>query len=176
MIQQGIVSESNVAIPTFDWNSASRTQHDGGEGLLRDCRTDDGLGSKSNILSPQMNYSLRLEPSGSIHDRDIRKLEIELVPKGGDSLSSPRIGHRPEQGYRIQNGKASGILGLTKPVDHEVSRREEEDYQPTGESKGLASEKTDFRRPPNPFVLLEVDQSRPEFPTEPRIAPVFRIR
>lgn len=176
MIQPDIARGSNVAIPTFDWNSASRDQHDGGEGLLRDCRPDDGLDSKSDFLFPQVTYSLRLEPSVSIHDRDIRKLEIELVSKGRDTFSSQRIGHRPEQGYRIQNRKAAGIIGLTKPVDCEFLQRAEEDYQPTRESQELVSEKTDFRRPPSPFVLLEVDQSRPDFPTEPRIASVFRVR
>ena len=40
----------------------------------------------------------------------------------------------------------------------------------------LSHEEKELRRPPSPFVLLEVDQSRPEFPTEPRIAPLFRIR
>lgn len=40
----------------------------------------------------------------------------------------------------------------------------------------LSHEEKELRRPPSPFVLLEVDQSRPDFPTEPRIAPLFRIR
>ena len=44
------------------------------------------------------------------------------------------------------------------------------------ETDELAHEERELRRPPSPFVLLEVDQSRPDFPTEPRIAPLFRIR
>ena len=43
------------------------------------------------------------------------------------------------------------------------------------ETDELSRREKELRKPPSPFVLMDGDASRPEFPTDARIAPVIRV-
>ena len=139
------------------------------------CISVDDSGAGSPPASTPAEY---VQDAGvKLTSQPPRKTELS----NGVSLGtgkSPLVGSQrvtSERTLPLPNGQDTGALGLGEANRSEDSSPRPDANRRDREIRERSPREKELRRPPSPFVLLEVDQSRPELPTRPRIAPVIRV-
>lgn len=167
---QDIASAYNTEIYADPWRPVSQ---EGAESppVVREMTNGSGHGTRGS--SNQAEYVLGFA-SDTAREASLR----EPTPHEGDIERNDSTRNPSEQtlerAFSHPRMSKTGIVYLTMDKGRENSGTDPDANQRDLEPDKLSPEEEELRRPPSPFLLLDVDPTRPELPSDARVIPIIK--